>query len=409
MYDVCVIGAGASGVIAGIAAAKRGKKVLILDKNKKICRKIYSTGNGKCNMTNENFSIAANYNSESVDYPLFLDKILGKNPKDSVVKLFKEFGIILYNDNSYYYPKSNQASSVVWALQDQINKLKIDVKTKTSVNNIHKLEDKYEIKCLDNKSYYSRKIIIACGGASYSAIGGCFDGYNIAKNIGHKINTVSPALCGVHTKQNTEEISGVRVKSIAKIRVNENTLPVQFNHLEENGELQITADGLSGIMIFNLSSRMNQLLDKKIPFYLEIDLIPNINFNEYRSLWKLSEDRSIMGFINSLINDKLALYITKILQINPKENLNNLDSKSMLSIYDTLKHLRFDITKLKDLDNGQVCHGGVNIEEINPDTMASIYDNNIYIVGEMLDIDGVCGGYNLTFAFLSGLKAGMNV
>ena len=157
------------------------------------------------------------------------------------------------------------------------------------------------------------------------------------------------------------------------------------------------------------NSTENQLLDKKIPFYLEIDLIPNINFNEYSSLWKLSEDRSIMGFINSLINDKLALYITKILQFNPKENLNNLDSKSMLSIYDTLKHLRFDITKLKDLDNGQVCHGGVHIEEINPDTMASIYDNNIYIVGEMLDIDGVCGGYNLTFAFLSGLKAGMNV
>lgn len=403
MFDVCIIGSGPAGMAAAIKAAQKGAKIKLLDKNKKAGKKLYATGNGKCNITNQNIDYTSHYHSEYESYETFLNDIMGEAPCDCVKAFMDSIGVLTYTNNEgYVYPLSNQASSVVWALLDAINKYNIDCDFKAEVLSVNRNNDEFIIKT-QNEAITASQIVFACGGKSYFALGGTDSGYKLAKSFGHTIVPVRPSLCGMHTQNNLSDIAGVRARANANLVIDDTIVAT------ESGEIQFTENGLSGIAIFNLSSIAGKAIQKQQKVSIQLNLNSNIDQTQIDSLYIKNQNRTILGALNGVYNDKLCSYILSQMGINGKDTMKELSKNHFLQIIDTFSCLKFDIEDLYDYDQAQVCAGGVAINEINSKTCESKLINNVYFVGEMLDIDGICGGYNITFALLSGICAGEHI
>lgn len=401
MYEVCIIGGGMSGMTAAITAAEKGKKVAIIDRNAKLGRKLYATGNGRCNITNEVISFRDNYSSSSDNYPELLHIIMGQEPIIEVNNFLNNIGIITKSNNGYIYPYSMQASSFVWALIDKINKLSIDIILKTEVKEINKEGEQFKIYT-SSGMYESQKLIFACGGKSYKSLGATDIGYELLNNLGHKIINLRPALCGLVTASNNKDIAGVRSAAKVSLYVNGRKEKTQ------SGELQFTEFGLSGILIFNLSSCCGLALQKGKECTVTIDFAEGLDHESIKNILKNST-RTIHGAMNSILNDKLCLYILDKLNINSKLSANSLEEEQINKIASKIKNMEFCVKELCDYDNAQISAGGVCLDEINPYNMESKLVKGLYITGEVLDVDGECGGYNISFAICSGIKAGKSV
>ncbi len=399
MYDLCVIGGGAAGMCAAVAAAKNGLNVILLDRNDKLGKKLYATGNGRCNLTNRKFEFEEKYNSSGRDYSDFLKKSIGSEPDKKLEKILFDMGILTHTVNGYVYPMSMQASSVVWGLIDQLNYYNVKIQNKQEINNIYINNNRFVIKC-QNEEITASQLVLACGGMSYSKLGGTSMGYSLAKKMGHTIETVRPSLCSMKVKEELSILAGVRVNSTASLIFKDEIIK------RENGELQFNQDNISGIMIFNLSSMAGKLLNRG-KVYVEIDLLPELSDDETKQLLMQDSHRTVVGFLNGIVNDKIAKYIVSAMGFDGKSPINSLAYDNIIKMIDALHHFRLEILELNDFENAQVCAGGVSIDEINYEDFSSKKVDGLYIVGELLDIDGACGGYNITFAMLSGYKAGI--
>lgn len=410
MYDLCIVGGGAAGISCAITAGRLGLKVLLLEKNNKLGKKLYATGNGKCNLTNDYMEIKKHYNSASQDYENFISCVYANtysknSPNQQIIEFMTSLGLNTVSNNNYIYPQSAQASSVVWAMLDELNCLDVEIRLKTEVLDVVYKESYFELKC-ENDAFKALQVVFANGGASYKSLGGTNSGYNLSQKLNHKVTPIRPCLCGLKTKEQLSDIAGVR--SSAKIALYNN----QDLIAESQGELQFTKDGLSGICIFELSSKAGKLLHNKSYPKLCVDVLDTSgDDNTYNKLLILIEEnknsqRTLQGFLNGFINDKLAAYICKLNQIDAKSKLKDIPTEKLYQLVDSLKKLSFEICGLYDYEQAQLTAGGVAIDEINPNTMESKLIKGLYITGELLDIDGICGGYNLTFAILSGIKAG---
>lgn len=399
MFDLCVVGGGMSGMAAAITAARCGSKVIIIEKNNKLGKKIYATGNGKCNIGNINIDYKAHYNSFSESYGYFLEKSCGMNPTEELIEFFNSLGIVTTDNRGYIYPNSMQASSVVWAMIDELKRLNVEVILGSTVTDIKNKTDYYIV--VSSKDMISAKqIILACGGNSYSKLGGSMSGYELSKKIGHNITKLRPSLCGLITYEDTADITGVRIRSEAFLVWDDKII------FKEEGELQFTDYGLSGIMIFNISSRAGYALQKNKPVKVIVDFIPHIHKKDFDSIIYANKYRTVSGMLNSVINDKLAVYILDKEKVNPKTMISSMTKDTVITLLGKLKEYTFNIKDTKDYDSAQLTAGGVDINDITPETLMSKLQDRIYFIGEMLDIDGLCGGYNITFAVLSGIRAG---
>ena len=394
-YDVCVVGGGAAGMTAAIAAAEKGCSVCIIDKNKKLGKKLYATGNGRCNLANADM-VYNHFHSSSKEAGVFLEKCMGDEPNCQLFSFLHTIGIYEHCVDGYYYPRSMQASAVVWAFTDKLRTLPVEICLGQTVTRIQKQETCYKI-FLGNDTIIASQVILACGGRSYASLGGCDCGYRIADILGIKQEQQRPALCAVLTEEDTEEIKGVRI-----------ACSVEYEKEQEKyrqlGELQITDYGLSGIMMFNLSSEIGDALDKGKSAVVYLDFLSAVEESDF--LAGIELNRSIYGYLNAYIPDKLALYILKACGQNPKQKLLEIQKSQAQKIYRRCRRFPFHIQALKDFEQAQVTAGGICLEEVYPETMECRKYPGLYATGEMLDIDGDCGGYNLTFAILTGLRAG---
>ncbi len=402
MYDICIVGGGAAGMSCAITAGRLGLKVLLIDKNQKLGKKIYATGNGKCNLTNNLFDYKNHYNSSNELYVQFLENSLydcfnDQVPSKQIIGFMESMGINTTNINNYIYPSSAQASSVVWAMIDELKQYNIDIILNTEVFSIEGQFPLFKIYSKE-KVYSASHIILSCGGATYQSLGGTTSGYKLAKSLGHNIIPIRPSLCGIKVKEDLSVLAGVRC--IGLIELLDGTNVVQKSY----GEIQFRNDGLSGICIFEISSKAGKIINAKGSPKVKINFLDNqeknINFNS---------KRTVIGLLNGYINDKLASYICNSNQINGKKIANELSSKEQNSINNSLRNTYFEVSKLYDLEQAQLTAGGVDIKEINSKTFESKKREGLYVVGELLDIDGICGGYNLSFSILSGIKAGKSI
>ena len=397
MSKVIVIGAGASGVITSLIASQNNE-VILLDKEDKILKKVLLTGNGKCNYWNENQSLEM-YNSNG-DYKKIINQV-------NLVKahaFLDSIGIVPFIKNGYYYPNSNQAISVLNALVDE-------AKT-CGVNFIH--EEVTDIKKEDNKfiiitnksSYESDYVILATGGKAAPKTGSDGFGYKVAKSFGHNIIKPLPALVGLEVEENIKEIAGVRCLAKVSLLIDNEVIK------EEIGELQINDYGFSGIPILQLSSKAVKALDENKKVYLSFNLLFNIQEDVLglRSFIKVQSrhlhNKNISQILDQLFNYKLSNYLLKISKIDSLSKVEDLSNDELDLLCHNILNLSFKVVKDHGFDNAQTTSGGVSLDEINLETLESNKVSGLYFCGEILDVDGSCGGYNLSFAWITGLIAG---
>lgn len=398
MKKVFIIGGGASGLTAAIKASRNGFDVTIIEKNEKLGKKILITGNGKCNYWNENQDLSM-YNS-SGDYTKIVNQV-------NLVKahaFLDSIGIIPYIKNGYYYPNSNQAISVVNALVDEAVNSGAKI-IHDEVINVSKVDDTFVIKTVGS-IYKSDIVIVATGGKAAPKTGSDGIGYRIAESFGHNIIKPLPALVALETEENLKELSGIRFNGEVKLLVNNESVKSDI------GEIQINEYGFSGIPVLQISSKAIKELDSKNLVELSINFLPNISNDilGLRSFLKVQSkhlnNKNVSQILDQLFNYKLSNYFLKISKIDKESMIENLSNDQLDLLCHYILNSTFKVVKDHGFDNAQTTSGGLDLKEVNLDTLESNKVKGLYFCGEVLDVDGSCGGYNLSFAWISGLIAG---
>jgi len=399
-YDVIVIGGGASGMISAIAAARKGSRVLILERMDKIGKKILATGNGKCNYTNKNMDPSC-YRGENIAicYP-----VLSHFSYEQTIGFFQELGILPKIKQGYAYPFSEQASSILDILKLTLAHLQIDISIGTEVLNLTNQDNRYVIKSA-NQIYYCKKVILATGGTASEKHGSNGSGYILAKNLGHHIVRPVPALTGLKCKGSIfKELAGIRLEAILTLYLDNKAV------CTEQGELQMTHYGISGIPTFQLSRYAAYGLAKNQEVIVDIDLLPKFSdddINDYIiSQINMAPYKQLEQLFLGLLNKKLNYALIKMTGLKPKATIDTLTKKACQKLSHLIKQFSVSIVDTNGFSNAQVTAGGVSTQEINYLTMESKLNRNLFIVGELLDIDGRCGGYNLQWAWATGYIAG---
>ena len=395
MSKVAIIGGGFSGVISAIYASKLNE-VTILERNNDILKKLLLTGNGRCNFFNSKQGINY-YHSNNIDK---LESIINDNNINELINFYHSIGIEFKEKDGYYYPYSNQAVSVKNALVNKLKETHVKIITDYYVESIKKDNNKFII----NNEYEFDKVIISTGGSSYPITGSDGNMYSILKDLGIKVTNIYPALSPLITDDKyLKELSGVRSQANISFYGNDKFIK------EEIGELQLTDYGISGICVFNLSYLYNIYKNS----YVLINFIPFIKSKEKLEKYlddkdKLMNEKTISELLNGVINNKVINVIIK--KSNLKDiKYKNLDKKEKEILLNNIFSYKMNITGIKGFNKSQVTQGGVDLNEININTMEVKNIKGLYITGELLDIDGICGGYNLTHSFITGYIAGKNV
>ena len=392
---VVVIGGGASGVITALKAS-RNNEVILLDGEDKILKKILLTGNGKCNFWNSdiNYSKYHSYNSD------LLKDIFTSSNIDNTYKYLENIGFYPIIKNGYYYPFSNQAFSVREMFLTELKNKKVKVITNSKVIDVIKEKNIFKVITSDQE-YVCDKVVISCGSKSYPKTGSDGSGYTLAKKFGHNISRLSSALAPIRMNEKyLKDWNGVRCS--ASLNLN-----IDGEEYFETGELQLTDYGISGICVFNLSSIIERaILDKK-DVKLSINFLPftddpmSFITERYNSLI----DLTLEEMFESIFNYKLSHVLFKVSGINKDSRWNKLSYEERLRLIDTFTNFIVNIDEVI-FDKGQVTSGGVLLSEIDINTFESKKVDGLYFTGEILDVDGICGGFNLGFAFISGCIVG---
>ncbi len=402
MYDVIIIGAGASGLMAAAAAASKGARVALLEHKDDIGKKILATGNGRCNFTNTDMSVNKFHGSKAL-----IKNGLSQFNYSDTIRFFKELGIPAYDNAGYIYPNSRQAASVVAAFRMELMRLHVDVKTGINITDIKPADDRtgYCIQT-DKGSFKSKRLIIACGLTASPKLGSDGSLFRQIEALGHHIQKPLPALCGF-------SCDGLNFKKITGVRCDATVASVIDGQMTEQntGELQLADYGISGIPIFQISSLMSRALNKGQKVEVIIDFLPAFSDDELNGYIKdrsitTTDNRSLNEMLNGLLNNKLLLELIHKSGVSPDKKGRLLTDDDCKSLTRSIKHTAVSVKKPRGLEFAQVCAGGIYTKEIDVRTLESKIHPGLYFCGELLDVDGICGGYNLQWAWTSGYIAG---
>lgn len=398
-YDLIIVGGCSAGIVAAINAKRRNPdmKIAILEKLPRIGKKLLATGNGKCNLTNET-AVMHDYIGKD-----FASYAFAKYSPKTVKEFFASLGLLCYTDScGRVYPESNTASSVVDALRFEIERLNIDVFCDTPVTEIRHKSD-----FVINGEFVCKKLIIAAGGKSSPSQGSDGSGYALAKSLGHSITKLYPALVPLcASPEITKPMKGVRVRNVTL------TLKGDKKIAQTSGEILFTDYGLSGIAAMEFAAPAQKYIDKvKCNPFTYIDFMPDMNYNELVDY--LINLNKIKGFVNidnlltGFIPKAVGIAICKACKLYKADKLiSELSEKDMRKIAEKIKNFPLEVTGSKDFKDAQVTSGGIKTDEIDKKTMQSKICKNLYFAGEIIDVDGGCGGFNLQWAWASGMLAG---
>lgn len=401
--DIIIVGGGASGMMCAIKAKENNpqKSVAILEKQGRIGRKLLSTGNGRCNLCNKQCSKSDFHGSFAECFDKFAENV----PPKKIIDKFFSLGLLTKTEaEGRIYPISNHASSVLDVLRYRLEFLSIEIICETTVKNIKKIKGNFEI-ITDGKKFYCEKLVIATGSPASPKLGGTENGLNFLKTLGHNVCKFYPALSPIKVKSDIlTSLKGLRVQG--KVSLFDAKKLVR----EEKGEIQFAEKALSGICVFNLSTYLNKV---KNP-YLKVNLMPGFSKNLLKEILnknkKIFSDRTLEDYFTGIFQKKLGIALFKTAEIYPlSRKVSSLEENEINKLTSIIRNWEFQAYKDNDFSKSQACAGGVIGKEINPLTMESKIVKNLYILGECVDIVGDCGGYNLYFAFASGIIAGENL
>lgn len=410
MSHVIVVGGGAAGMFAAIAAAKNGHQVMLYEKNEKLGKKIFITGKGRCNITNaadmEELFDAVVTNSK------FLYSSFYGYTNQNVIDFFEDAGVpVKIERGNRVFPISDHSSDVIRALEREMKKVGVKVCLNTEVKSVEAEKGKFnKVVLKDTTTQTADACIVATGGLSYRSTGSTGDGFRFAENVGHKVTQCFPSLVPMETKEPWIcELQGLSLRNVeAKILDGKKELYKDF------GEMLFTHFGVSGPLIISASSYVGKkFMDKngqKKELTLEIDLKPALTEEQLdqRVLRDFEENhnRQFKNAITKLFPTKLIPVMLELGGIDPEKKVNSIEKEERKQFVHLIKHFRMTLTGLRDYPEAIITKGGVNVKEIDPGTMESKLVKGLYFAGEVLDLDALTGGFNLQIAWSTGYAAG---
>ena len=401
MSRVIVIGGGASGMMAAIAAKKNGNDVTLLEKNEKLGKKLFITGKGRCNLTN-----ASDINSHMnnlMSNPKFMYRAFNAFDSNDIISLIEESGVkTKVERGNRVFPNSDKSSDVIKALKKQLDSLGVCVILNYEVKDITK-DDEFKI----NNDYTCDSLIVATGGLSYKSTGSTGDGYKWAKQFEHKTTKTYPSLVPFNIKEDyCKELQGLSLKNVnLKLLKDDKTL------YEDLGEMIFTHFGVSGPLVLSASSFVADKMEDG--YKISIDLKPALDeatldkrilrdFDKYKN-------KNFNNSLNDLLPKKLIPIIIRLSGIDEYKKVNEITKEERQRLVGLIKNLEFNVDSLRGYDEAIITKGGIDVKEINPKTMESKIVPGLYFVGEVLDLDSLTGGYNLQLAWSTGYVAGNSI
>lgn len=405
IYDVVVIGAGPAGIFASISAAKNQKRVLLLEKMSKIASKLKATGGGKCNLTNtlkeDDFLEKFGKNSR------FIADSLKEFSQKDLQDFFFSIGVeTVARDGFRVFPINHSSTIILESLEKELQRLNVEVKTSVVIEDIYKKDEIFYLQLQNGEIYKSENLIIATGGLGYPSLGATGDGYLYAKKFSHTITNTNPAMMPLFTKE--KNFASCKADTVAKaiLRVN----IAKYKNLKLVGDLIFTKEGLRGPVILDFAREITPILEKYGEVPLLINFLKGKNEDEiYKHIKNeiaKNPQYNILQTLETLLASSIAKEILRICFIDESLRFKQIDGIKREKLIKTLAWTPFTIVGHDGFKQAMITRGGVSLKEINSKTMQSKLEHNLYFCGEVVDIDGPCGGYNLQWAFSSGYLAG---
>ena len=398
-YEIIIIGGGASGLAAAVTAAgyKKPGGVCVLDRTDRIGKKILATGGGRCNLSNKNISVK-NYHGKDMS---IAEIILKKFSADDAMNFFDRLGVLCKTEaDGKIYPYCDQASSVLDAFRNKLSETRVDIKTNFDAVKIKKITGGFEIISSEGETAAAKKTIVACGGSAYPSLGSSGGGFKLLASLGHSVTKLSPALVPLKTEN-------ALTKALAGIKFDGELCVVKENNIlyKKCGEILFTDYGLSGIPALETSGLLHFYEDLTaridfMPEYSEGDII-----NLLRDKQKIFPQRPLEFLLSGMINKKTGMMLIKNTGYKLTAPISSLSYDDIVKLSRTVKKTELKITGTKGWDAAQVTAGGASLSEFN-ESLESKIIKNFYAAGEVLDVFGDCGGYNLHWAWASGIAAG---
>ena len=394
---ICIIGAGASGMAAAISASRcQENEIILLERQARVGRKLQATGNGRCNLTNTH-TAPTHYHGDDAS---FAEYALNRYPVTETLKWFRNLGLYTVTEESgKVYPYSDQANSVVDVLRFALDQPNIQLVTGCEVSRVRKTGQGFLVET-GEENYDCDRVIIACGGLAGSKLGGSMSGYKLLRNFGHKVTKLRPNLVQIKCGWNgVVSLKGVRANCRVVIYHNDEKFA------ESTGELQLTEFGLSGPVIFEISRDVCQGSGN---WTAKLDFLPD--WDEEQLFNELNRRRNtrlmLEELLTGILHNRLGRVLTQAAGLRGNREILDLSDAELKAVCHSVKAFEVQLTEPLGMDAAQVTAGGVLTQEFNPETMESRLVPGLYACGEVLDIDGDCGGFNLQWAWSSGRLAG---
>lgn len=404
-YDLIVIGSGAAGMMSAIVAARENKKVLLLEKLPNIASKLKATGGGRCNLTNtlSNEDFMARFGRDG----RFMQDALKAFDSQALVDFFKEIGVETHAPDGFrIFPTSHSSLTIILALEAEMQSLGIDVKTSQKVEKL--LAENGQITGVQTQddSFYAPNIIVATGGLGYPTLGADGDGYDMAKKLGHTVTELHPAMMPLKTKE--EWVKNCRADTIAKVELRVDLK--KHKKLRAVGDLIFTNSGIRGPVVLDFAREVTPLLEKygEVPLLLNLTKGMNeeqINKHLKDELYK-NPQAEIVDIIATLLPHAISTELCKLADINPNSKNKEIEGAKKAKLIQLLAWTPLTVTGHEGFKMAMITRGGINLKEIEPKTMQSRLVKGLYFCGEVMNLDGPCGGYNLQWSFASGALAG---
>ncbi len=407
-YDLIVIGAGAAGMMAAITAAREGKKVLILEKLSQPGAKLKATGGGRCNLTNtlakDEFISRFGKNGK------FMTTALNRFDNNNLRDFFTQLGVNTHSPDGFrVFPLTHNAQTILTALIKEIKQLGITLLCSQRVKTISTKENSITGVITQDNTFYTKNVAIATGGLGYPMLGAEGDGYKLAKKLGHKITDLYPAMVTLKTKQ--KWVQNCRADTVAGVTIKIDQ--TKTKKILAKGDLIFTKDGLAGPVILDFSREVTPLLER----YTEIPLLLNMTkgmhedqiYTYLKNSFTKNPQASICQLLLKLLPKSLSIQLCTQCNIDPSSKLNKIPGRNRDELIKILAWTPITITGNAGFEKAMITRGGISLKEIDPKTMQSKLLKGLFFCGEIVDLDGPCGGYNLQWSFTSGFLAGISV
>ena len=405
MYDLIVVGSGAAGMMAAIRAAGDGKSVLLLEKLSRIGAKLKATGGGRCNLTNtlDNETFMSRFGREG----RFMTPALEALDYRDLMAFFKQIGVESHAPDGFrVFPLTHSSTTIIHALEEEMMRLGVEVLCSQKVESLEHNSKNVTGVSTQGGVFYASNVVIATGGMGYPVLGAEGDGYHLAESIGHHITEVYPAMMPLKTKERW--VASCRADTIPKAHLVVNIK--KYKKLQARGDLIFTKEGIRGPVVLDFSREITPLLSKMDEVPLLMNLTRGMNEEQIREVLKkeISKNphRSTLELLQTLLPEALSRVLCTLAEADPSLGFNKLSGATRDKLIKLLAWTPLTITGHDGFKMAMITRGGISLKEIDPKTMQSKKLKGLYFCGEVMDLDGPCGGYNLQWSFASGYLAG---